>query len=170
VRGRLIWPFLAAIRQYDPEATYTGPPSPGFDPDFMEPVQIADGTAAGSHSARREKAEIRLRCQFEDEEEEKLRQLQDGAAPKARISLVFHFADLERAGMVDAATGDPKIHNGDRLDALYETNGTLVRSFANPPGMFATAVKPSGFGLSSLKRNLLVVTFEDRVQGAGAGT
>lgn len=172
MRGRLCFPFLAALKQYDPAATAAdpdgaGPLTSGFDADFKEPIQIADSTPAGSHSARQEKAEIRLRCQFEDNEEGRLQQIAAGAAIQANIILTFHFSDLERAGLVDAGTGAPKLYVGDRLAALYETNGTLVRTFANPPGLFATTVKPSGFGLTSLKRNLLLVTFEDREQGVG---
>lgn len=173
MRGRLIWPFLAEIAQYDADATDadpdgTGPLTSGFDDVLMEPVRIADGSESGSHSARKEKAAIRVRCQFEDNAEEQARQLMAGAAPRTSVICTFHFSDLERAGLVDATTGDPKLHNGDRLAGLYRTDGTLVRTFANPPGLFATAIKPSGFGLSSKTRNLLLVTFEDREQGVGA--
>jgi hypothetical protein len=165
LRGRLLHPFLAGLRQYSPTKTVSEH-SPGFDPILREPIRVPDASPSGSRSAREEDGEIRLRCQFEDNEEERLRQIQAGAAPQSNFALTFHFADLEAAGMVDAPTGDPTIRVGDRLAALYEVDGTLVRAFANPPGMFATAVKPSGFGIGG-KRNLLVVTFEDRIQGAG---
>jgi len=160
----LLHPFLADLRRLDPEATAVVA-SAGYDSVYREPVRVADGTPAGA-SARREKAAVLVRCQFEDNEEERLRQLASGASPQANFVLTFHFADLEAAGLVDAATGTPLVRNGDRLAAVYNLDGSLMRSYANPPGMFAIEVKPSGLGIGD-RRNLLVVTFDDRIQGAG---
>ncbi len=166
-RGRLIWPFLAELRQLDTAATAAGPPTPGYDADFREPVRVPDGSARGSHSARTEKVAIRLPCQVEDDDMNRGEPQPAGEAMRTRLTLVFHFRDLERLGMVDA-NGLATIRIGDRLAGIYRTNGALVQTFVDPPGVYATKVAPSGWGLDGLQRNLLVVTFEERTQGTTA--
>ena len=163
MRGRLIHPFLAEIAQLDTRATAEGPPTPGYDPDFREPVLIAD-PGGGSHSARREHTAIRLRCQVEVNTYNQSQASPSGDIPSGKIVLVFHFRDLEGLGMVDATTGEPTLHKGDRLVALRRVNGDLVQTFPDPPGLFATGVEPQSFGLSSQCRNLLLVTFDTREQ------
>ncbi len=89
-------------------------------------------------------------------------------APNSRIVLVFHFRDLERMGLVDAASGDALLRVNDRLAAIHTLQGQLVQAIRTPPGLYATEVQPQSFGLG-LSRNLLLVTFEERelaVRGA----
>jgi hypothetical protein len=75
--------------------------------------------------------------------------------------LVFHFRDLERMGLVDAATGEALLRINDRLVAIHRMDGVLVQSVRTPPGLYATEVQPQSFGLG-LSRNLLLVTFDER--------
>lgn len=56
--------------------------------------------------ARTELPAIRVPCQVEPKVFEDLRMLASGDSPRSDISLVFHFKDLERLGLVDATTGD----------------------------------------------------------------
>jgi hypothetical protein len=67
-------------------------------------------------------------------------------------------------GLVDPATGDALLRVNDRLVAIRDLGGALVQAVRTPPGLYATEVQPTSFGLG-LSRNLLLVTFEERELG-----
>lgn len=164
MRGRLINPFLAEIARLDTVATAadpdaTGPAVSGYDPDFKETLVF--GTASTRVDARKEMTPIRVRCQVEVGSLEVLQQLAAGNSPNSRVTLVFHFQDLERMGLVDVATGEPRIRINDRLVAIHTLSGQLIQAIRTPPGLYATEVQPQSFGLG-LSRNLLLVTFDER--------
>ena len=168
MRGRLINPFLAELVRLDTVATAADPDGPGplasgYDPDFKETVMVP---AAGERGvdARKEMAAIRAPCQVEVGIFEALQQLASGNSPDSKVTLVFHFRDLERMGLVDVASGDALIRVNDRLVAIHALAGGLVQSVRTPPGLYATEVQPQSFGLG-LCRNLLLVTFEERELG-----
>jgi hypothetical protein len=168
MRGRLINPFLAEIAQLDTAATATDPDGPGplttgYDPDFKETVVLP-----ASGDARREKPPLRVLCQVEVGTFEALQQLATGNSPNSKVTLVFHFRDLERMGLVDPATGDALVRVNDRLAAIRDLGGNLVQAIRTPPGLYATEVQPQSFGLG-LCRNLLLVTFEERELGVRGG-
>lgn len=173
MRGRLINPFLAELAQLDTEATAAdpdaaGPLASGYDPDFRETVIVPAATGRGV-DARKEKAPLRIPCQVEVGAFEALQQLAAGNSPNSRLTLVFHFEDLERMGIVDPSTGDALVRVNDRLVAIRDLAGSLVQAVRTPPGLYATEVQPQSFGLG-LSRNLLLVTFEERELGARAGS
>lgn len=173
MRGRLINPFLVELAQLDTAATDEDPDAggalvSGYDDDFREPVRVSDGTTAGA-DARREKDHIFVPCQVEVVTFDQLRMLGSGDVPNYQLRLVFHFEELERMGLVDPATGKALIRKNDRLVAIRECSGALVEAVATPPGLYATEPQPQSFGLSGSKRNLLLVTFEDREQGSAGG-
>jgi hypothetical protein len=87
-----------------------------------------------------------------------------GNAPRTELSLVFHFRDLGRLGLVDRTTGGAMIRPSDRLAALYDVSGSLLQAIQAPPGLYVTEARPIGFGLHRTRpsRNLLLVTFKDR--------
>lgn len=170
MRGRLIFPFLAELRRLDTAAMAAGDPDgpgplvSGFDLDFKEPALV---DRDGDGVAERERVElppIRVPCQVEPKVFEDLRLLASGDSPRSDLSLVFHFRDLERLGLVDAASGDALIRPNDRLAGLYDLGGLLVQAIRTPPGLFVTQAQPRGFGLGRGRphRNLLLVTFEAR--------
>jgi len=99
---------------------------------------------------------------------EAMRMMASGNVPKSSIELVFHFSDLERLNLVDAATGDAMVRPGDRLAAIRDTEGNLIQAIRTPPGLYVTEARPTGFGLGRAKpsRNLLMVSFSDRQTGA----
>lgn len=172
-RGRLIHPFLAELHQLDTEATAedpdgAGPLTSGYDLDFREPVIVPQAGEQVGESARVEKEPIQLPCQVEPGTFEAMQQLFSGNIPQGLMQLVFHFADLETSDLVDSASGDAMIRPGDRLGALYDVKGNLVQEIRNPPGLYVTEAKAIGWGLSFVHphRNLLLVTLEDREQGA----
>jgi hypothetical protein len=102
---------------------------------------------------------------------EALQEYASGNSPRSRMRLVFHFADLERLGLVDSGSGDSLVRIGDRLGGVYDLAGALVQAVRTPPGLFVTEAKPIGFGLfmPRPRRNLLLVTFEDRETAAPRG-
>ena len=146
MRGRLLFPFVAEIAQLDRAASR-------FDPDFKEP--LPDG---------RVERTITLPCQVEVGEFETLEEAFSGDVPKTVLTLVFHFRDLERQGLIDAGTGEAKLRVGDRLAALRDRAGNIVQAIQTPPGLFAIEVRPLTFGFG-LSRNLLLAAFHDREQG-----
>lgn len=169
MRGRLIFQFAAELRRLDPAATAAdpdagGPLTSGYDEDFRESVLVdPDGDGVGT-PVRRELPAVRVPCQVDTKVFEELRMQAGGNAPRARLDLVFHFRDLERLGLVDATTGEALIRSGDRLAGIYDRSGELVQSVPAKPGLYVTEARPTGFGLGMARprRNLLLVTFEDR--------
>jgi hypothetical protein len=168
-RGRLIWPHLARIARLDPTAIAAdpdagGPLTSGYDPDFREIVRLPDNAKVTGPSARLELATIDLPVQVEDQEWEQLRMLRTGDSPQIEVTLVFHFRDLERLGYVDADTGDALVpRKGDRLVSLVnKRTDLLTEAVPTPPGLYCTEAQPRSYGLSSLRRNLLVCVFASR--------
>ena len=175
MRGRLIFPFLAELFRLDTEmmagpiGVGPDPAAPGYDPDFKEPVVVDQDDDGIGERIRAEHEPVRVPCQVDTKVFDELRMFASGNAPRSRIDLVFHFKDLERLGLVDAGTGDALVRPGDRLAAIYDKAGDLVQSVRTPPGLYVTEARPSGFGLNMARprRNLLMVTFEDRQPAAG---
>lgn len=173
MRGRLINPFDVEIAPLDTAATAEDPTGPGdtiasgYDEDFQEPV-VLTGAGGVREPGRREGAIIRLPAQIEVAQYERLIAFQNGDSPDSRVTLVFHFRDLERAGLVDGPTGEALVRRRDRLVAVYRRCSTqLVQRIRNPPGLYAVEAAPELGGLG-LHRNLLLVTFEDRERGPRA--
>lgn len=168
MRGRLLQVFLAEIAQLDPAATASDPDgagalTSGYDPDFQETVLLPSSRGSGQ-DARREKPSIRLPCQIEIQAFGELVELATGNSPRSRLVLVFHFADLERLGLVDPITGDARLRAGDRLVAIRERRtGELIQAVRTPPGLYLIEPQPQ-FGLGG-RRNLLLATFGERALG-----
>ena len=155
-RGRLLFWFLADLRRRDPQKTR-------YDPDFRESVVVGNNEGPGTPD-RAEHPALLLPCQVEPERDDEQRPTPAGGAPASRLGLVFHFADLERRGLVDPDTGAPLLRAGDRLAGLYTRTGGLVRRFV--PGLYAVEVRSIGWGLGGT-RNLALMLFHDRPQAAG---
>ncbi len=170
MRGRLIFPFLAELYRLDTHAMATVDPDgageleSGYDPDFKEPVRVDRDDDGIGERVRQDLPPVRVPCQVESKVFEELRMFASGNAPRSRIDLVFHFKDLERLGLVDGATGDALVRPGDRLGSIRDVAGELVQAIRTPPGLYVKEARPIGFGLNLARprRNLLLVTFEDR--------
>lgn len=165
-RGRLIFPVIARIARVD-LATM----SDNFDPVFHEarPIATATSPQEGAES-RIELATIDLRAQVEDEAWETLRMMKNGDAARLELTIIMHFADLELGGYVDPETGDviaPRV--GDRLVGFYrEADRTLIQTVPEP-GLYCEEAIPRSHGLDGGTRNLLAVTFRDRMRSFAAG-
>ena len=166
MRGRLINPFLADIARVDYAGTAAdpdagGPLQSGYDADFTEPVKLSGGAGA-----RLELPLVRLPCQVEVNTQEQQAQIATGNAPRSNMRLVFHMRDLENAGLIDD-DGAPTIRVNDRVDALYNSDGSFVQRFlVERGGLYITEAQTQSFGLIGARRNLLVCTVEERAQGA----
>jgi hypothetical protein len=162
-RGRLIFPFLIEIAPLDLAATETA----GYDPEFREPVILPTVDRLGA-SARTEGDLIRVPGSLHSPQTSfALQQAATGNFNRLDLLIMFHFSDLETAGLVEASTGTALIKIGDRLNAIYQLDGTFVQKFPNPPGAFVKRAAPL-FGLGS-RRNLLEVSFQSNDQGLSAG-
>lgn len=153
-RGRLLFPLQVEIARIDlTAATAAG----DFDRTFRAPKP---GTT------RKEFAPIRLQAQVEMGGYERQTQTVAGNVPDSRLTLVFHYRELETKGLVIA--GDVLLRVGDRLVAIYNRAGTAVENTIKVAagGLFATEVAPAGLGLGG-RRNLLAVTFDERPKGLG---
>lgn len=174
MRGSLIFVFLAELFRLDTRSMAAdpdgiGPWTSGYDPDFKEQILVdADGDGI-AEDGRREFLPVRVPCQVEPQALEVLRMTAAGNTPQSDLNLVFHFRDLERLALVDAASGEAMIRPGDRLGAIYDRAGTLVQSIRNPPGLFVVEARPIGFGLFRPRssRNLLLVSLADRPASRG---
>jgi len=177
MRGRLIFRFLAELHRLDTRALAVedpdgaGPLTSGYDPDFKEPVLVDANDDGIGERVRKEHPPVRIPCQVEPEAFEALQEYASGNSPRSRLRLVFHFTDLERLGLVDSGSGDALVRVGDRLGGVFDITGALVQAVRTPPGLFVTEAKPIGFGLfmPHPRRNLLLVTFEDRETAAPRG-
>lgn len=168
MRGRLIFAFLAELYRLDTLATATTPP--GYDADFKEPALLDTGDALGAR-VRGELPPVLVPCQVDSDAFDALQMFAAGNSPRSHLRLVFHFAHLERAGLVDPATGTALIRVGDRLGAIFDSAGELVQSVRTPPGLYVTEARPIGFGLflPRPRRNLLLVSFDERDTAAPRG-
>lgn len=169
-RGGLIFPMGVRICRLDLAGTAapTSPVASGFDPIFREPRVLPATDAVLGSSARVELEPIVLKAQIEDQSWEEFLASRTGDLDNVEVRLVFHFRDLELGGYVDATTGDALVpRKGDRLDAILDPRtGAVIQLVPNPPGLFCVQSMPRSYGLTSLKRNLLLATFRARLPGS----
>ena len=167
-RGRLLSTFFAELRPLDTSATAavtaTGVTS-GYDPDYRESVHVDDGTWQGA-DAKRYGTSIRVRCQVEDKIFEQLDPMINGYEHQHEIDLIFHFRDLERAGLVDTSSGEAKVPVNTLLTAVYDRSGRIAQAMPTP-GIFATESRPISWGMGR-SLNLLLVSFKCREAGVKA--
>lgn len=140
-----------------------GPETSGYDLDFREPIIIKADADDVKGEALREETCVRLRCQIEDGVFEAVRQVLGGTSPDSKMTLVFHFKDLEEANMLDE-NGRAMIRLHDRLLAIYDCDEKLIETIPDPPGLFVNDVTPAGFGIGR-SRNLLIVGLQERELG-----
>lgn len=156
MRGRIICPFVAELAQLDTELTTT-------DPLFREVRSTID--LAGKRTKTRAEKPAKCRCQVETGTFELQSMTTAGNAPASALTLVFHFQDLEEAGLVDAETNRAKIGVNDRLVKILNAEDEKVAcDFARVP-VYITEATPSGFGFGG-RVELLVCRMGDRPQAA----
>lgn len=166
-RGRLIFPLVARIARLDPVATVAdpdgaGPLESGLDDEFRETVaEVSASAGSEPGSSSRQEVLVDVLAQVEPADVERLQAGLTGAAPSSTLELVLHYSELETKGLVQA-DGTPALKIGDRLAELRDLrSGALVETFRDPPGMYATSVRPA-WGWLDRRRNLLLMTFASR--------
>jgi len=163
-RGRLLGGQSVEIARLDPAVIAAGD---NYDADFRESrIEDPTGDRIG-RGVRRELPAVRLPCQVETQAWDALEMTQAGAAPRTRVTVVLHFEDLERAGLVDGETGEAAIRPGDRVVAFYDRRGRLIERVRTPPGLYVVEAQSIASGLGG-QRNLLALHCEDRALRVGA--
>ena len=161
-RGALIFPMEAEISILDTSATALATATATtLDPDvFGVPVALSAGGDTRSYSQT-----VRLPCQVETERDEQrlINMDHNGDDEINRVVLVFHFQDLEDNLLV-SDKGRSRIKKGDRLRAIYDQDGMEIDDYGSMD-MYVVSAAPSSAGLTSGKRNLLIVTCQRRKTG-----
>ncbi|OHD18496.1 MAG: hypothetical protein A2Y38_13835 [Spirochaetes bacterium GWB1_59_5] len=171
-RGRLIFPFNVQLALLNTTAIagdpdLLGPLTSGYDPDFKEMVKVpAVNSQVGTDPTQ--ETLVVLPAQVEPDAMDALNSMASGNSPNSAVVMIFHFSDLERLDLVDAATGRPSIHVNDRLVAIYTMDGVLVQQMPASPVMKAQEITPLGFGLGGA-RNLLLVNFTAQILSVRGG-
>lgn len=156
------------LAQLDTAATAADPDgagvaTSGYDPEFREPIRVSAGEGPGT-DARAETLTDFLSAQVEVAKWDERRQAYTGNLPAGSVILIFHFAELETLGLVDA-NGEARIRVGDRLEGIYDpTTFDLIQRPTTP--LYAVQPQPGSFGLDGLQRNLLILGFAPRDAGA----
>lgn len=164
--GRLLFPVLTDIYRLDTTGMLAdpdgaGPLSSGVD-GYGEPILVASPDDAGTYR-RLEMAPVRLPVQMATEAYDRQHMMATGDVREGKVSLTFHFRDLEAAHLVDPTTQRPLLKSGDRIGAVYDLDGNLLQAFPAPPGLYIVEAS-ARFGLRG-KRNLLIATCMSRKQG-----
>lgn len=162
---------LAVIHRIDLSATSALEPFPGqvggYDKDFREPIVYDVDTPRGKvrETTRVELPAIKVPCQVEEIEFEKLRQLFPGDMPSSNMVLVLHRMDLHQMRLVDETTGRPTIRKNDRVSHLenFRLPGTVTLKF-DDPGLYVFEVRPGshGFGPDGYDLNLIYLNERER--------
>ena len=170
-RGRLIRPMLLEIARIDVEGTRA---AGGYDDVRGQPRVAVPAPGVPARGVPRAEATVyfsavRVPAQVENGLRGlafNLQQMvQTGNQPKFKINCVFHFEDLEAAGLIDVE-GHPRMRTGDRLLKIRD-NATHDAVVTIEDG-YATKIDDTSFGLGAAMRNLLVVTYESRAKGMAA--
>jgi hypothetical protein len=153
---------VAVIHRLDPDAIRTSTPAgqpSGYDETFKEPTVFNDGT--DREEARLELPPIRVPCQVEATRFEELNELFPGNVPKSSLTLVFSRIDLERLGLLDAATGRPVFGVNDRIEKIESVTGKTTIPF-DDPGVFIWMIRPGSFGFGPDGYDLELAILNDR--------
>ncbi len=121
------------------------------------------GARGPKTEGRVELADITIRAQVEMINLNRQTQGPAGDVPDYRTMFVAHYRDLERASLVDAATGEPLIHNRDRIVRMETRYGKMLRVFSSP-NVYITEAR-DGNGWLGYDRNLLLLITDDRPKG-----
>ncbi|TXH17462.1 MAG: hypothetical protein E6R03_03915 [Hyphomicrobiaceae bacterium] len=159
-RGRLIFPMTCRYEPLDTAATAAQDGGTGYDRDFREPIRRPDRTTSLTYG---DPIEVECQVETEDDVQRLLDQQTHGDQSKSEVRLCFHFQDLEDQGLVDD-NGRALIKNGDHLLALLDVDGNILDDYAQMD-LVVTHAQPRSYGLSSLRRNLLLVTWSRRSRG-----
>ncbi len=167
-RGRLIFPKLIEIARLDTAAVEA---AQRYDHAQRE-IRISNKNKPGQlRTNPRDGHEtlVRVKAQIETDAYQRIAMGGLGSVPLSRMMCVCFGPELEEAGLLDATTKQPLLKNTDRLAAIYELDETLILTIADPPGLYANQVQPTGFGFGTGGFNLVELLFEARPHGTLGG-
>lgn len=159
MRGRLIQRFHAVLYRLDATAM-AAVAGGGYDAIWGWPKPVVDATQVGAPS-RRERAAVRVPCQIDRPRSGKDEVFTRGGHElRYDYVLTMHEPDLLALGLIDT-DGRPAIYAGDRVGALETLDGTVMQTFANPPGLYVVGCERAGHGLNCFgaPRNNLVFVY-----------
>jgi hypothetical protein len=168
-RGRLIFPKLVEVARFDSASVAD---AGDFDTSLHEIVVDNPNTVADRRIVPRREVPVRLRAQIETDTFLRLSMGGLGAVPGSRLVCVFFGPELEELGFIDPETRTPALKTTDRLAGIFELDERLILRIDDPPGLYATSVKPCAFGFGAGGYNLVEVLFESRpsgIVGSGGG-
>jgi hypothetical protein len=119
-RGALIFPITAEIGRLDLTATAAdpdgaGPMVSGYDADYREPVVTPSGDGLGVINRRELMVKVPAQVDglnTDGDDLQRLQMLSSGDTKMNVMTLVFHFVDLERLGLVDLTSGRALLKEG----------------------------------------------------------
>ena len=166
-RGRLLWPMVLHISRLDTASTESNTLGnadlvAGYDRIFREPVTDEEG-----NDSRVYMGPVAVCAQVNSSQKgyaRKIKQLPGGRELQYNIRTVLHYQELETRGLL-TPSGDCIFQPSDRLDAIYNKAGELLKDFSCNP-LFICHVRDAGWGLSGLTRNLVEIYWSDRRHGA----
>jgi hypothetical protein len=123
-----IFPLIAVIRKLDTAATEA---ASGYDPVFREPyLTDSDDDGIGEPDTQYG-PEIRIRCQLESDDQERLTMGPGGNTPGTFITLSIFRAALSEQGLL-GADGKPAIPVSARLTGLETVRGETMWTYDRP--------------------------------------
>ena len=151
--------MIAVFKMLDTTSTSTGP---GYDSILTEPN--LEGSGADDkigRVGREETSDIKVRCQFDENPTDNLRQQRHGKDRGQSMEVIVDLRELEIAGQIDD-DGEPRIRTGARLDRIELRDESVYRRFPENPGMYVTKIeRDTNFG----RTRQLVFVCEPRKRG-----
>ncbi len=172
-RGRVLRWQVFELGILDTLSTATEPGvtgvASGYDRRYREPIKkpasASTGGPGGPGETNRSERIVEVRGQFELPKEGEIRMAVMGNLPQTEVKIVCHFEDLEAAGLVEPSNGRPLIREMTRLIKCSHRSGRLIEDFSTR-NLYAKEALSASFGLAGGDRNLLILSFAQRDQGA----
>jgi hypothetical protein len=159
MRGRLIFPVTAYVRQLDTAEMDT---QGEYDDLLREPLPKDPDGDGTDEPSRREKVAITIKVQVETNRDEMQMMGASGNISDSAYGLVPHMSELESLGLVDA-DGTLQIRPSDRLEKLVDKLGNVIRQFDRVP-LYCTHAKRID-GWINGRSNLALLVFDERPAG-----
>jgi hypothetical protein len=162
---------IAVIHRLNPSASkdlqpFSGQTS-GYDPDFKEPIVFDDQPNVGSTpvrtTGRLELPAIRVPCQVEPINVERLRQTNVGDSPDSSLQLVVHRMNLVELKLIDPTTRELALKVNDRVSGIEQENrpGVYTQKFPGQ-GLFIQEIQPASFGFGPEGYDLHLILLAER--------
>lgn len=162
---------LAVIYRLNPSAIADSEPysgGTGYNKSYRQPI-VFDTTRQGKtvrEYARSELPPVKVPCQVETGDFERLRQGADGDVPDSSMVLVVHRQDLTILGLIDPDSNKPLLEVNDRVSHIESSKlpGVVTQQFEGE-GMYITSVAPASWGFGPDGYDLHLLFLKERQKG-----